>query len=331
MSKFVATSKKILKWSLISAAVLGGALTATVAVLERRTYDPGYPAIHASADPAVVARGRYLVHGPAHCTGCHGDPRHKADFLAGRDGPLTGGVEFHLPIGTVRSANITGDRETGIGGMRDEEIARSLRFGVRRDGRALAPFMPFANLSDEDLTAIVSYLRTQAPVRNQVQTRSMNPLGHGVLAFVLTPQGPTGPVPARVPPGPTVEYGKYLVHSVANCTGCHTQRDMRTGAFTGPTLAGGLAMTSHDQPGRKFVTPNLTPDAGTGRITNWNEEIFVARVRTGKGAEGSPMPWANFARMSEDDLKAIYRYLRTLPPVQNHTGDSVRPVEVAAR
>ena len=68
-------------------------------VLERRTYDPGYPAIRASADPAVIARGRYLVHGPAHCTSCHGDPRHKADFLAGRDGPLSGGVEFHLPIG----------------------------------------------------------------------------------------------------------------------------------------------------------------------------------------------------------------------------------------
>ena len=57
----------------------------------------------------------------------------------------------------------------------------------------------------------------------------------------------------------------------------------------------------------------------------------MARVRTGKGAEGSPMPWANFARMTDDDLRAIYRYLRSLPPVHNNTGDSVRPVEVAAR
>ena len=330
-ARIKAKFKKVAKWSLIGTAVLGAVLTATVLVLERRTYDPGYPAIRASADPAVIARGRYLVHGPAHCTSCHGDPRHKADFLAGRDGPLSGGVEFHLPIGTIRSANITGDPQTGIGGLRDHEIARALRFGVRRDGRALAPFMPFANISDQDLTAIVSYLRTQAPVRNEVQTRSLNPLGHGVVAFVLKPQGPSGPVPATVPAGPTAEYGKYLVNSVANCAGCHTQRDMRTGEFTGPKLAGGLVMTSHDLPGRTFVTPNLTPDPATGRLANWTEEIFVARAKTGKGAEGSPMPWANFARMTDDDLKAIYRYLRSLPPVHNNTGDSVRPVEVATR
>jgi mono/diheme cytochrome c family protein len=323
--------KKILKWSLLGTAGLAAALTVTVMVLERRTYDPGYPAVRASADPAVIARGHYLVHGPAHCTSCHGDPTRKADFLAGREGPLSGGVEFRLPVGTIRSANLTADPETGIGGMRDEQIARSLRFGVRRDGRVLAPFMPFANVSDEDLTAIVSYLRTQAPVRNEVQTRSLNPLGHAVMAFVLKPRGPTGPVPARVPAGPTVEYGKYLAHGVANCAGCHTRRDLRTGAFTGPTLAGGMEFTEPGTSPRKFVPPNLTPDPATGRIANWTEEIFIARARTGKGAEGSPMPWANYARMTDDDLRAIYRYLRSLPPLHNNTGDSVRPVEVATR
>src|SRR5688572_28548757 len=125
-------------------------------VLERRTYDPGFPAIRASGDPGVIARGRYLVHGPAHCSGCHGADAARADLDASRDRPLSGGLEFHLPIGTIRAANITGDRQTGIGGMRDEEIARSLRFGVGRNGRALAPFMPFADLSDEDLTAVIS-------------------------------------------------------------------------------------------------------------------------------------------------------------------------------
>jgi hypothetical protein len=93
-------------------------------------------------------------------------------------------------------------------------------------------------------------------------------------------------------------------------------------------------MQSVTEPGtspRKFVTPNLTPDPATGRIANWTEEIFIARARTGKGAEGSPMPWANYARMTDDDLRAIYRYLRSLPPLHNNTGDSVRPVEVATR
>ena len=329
MANKLATWKKILKWSGLAAGTLVATVVIAVLVLERRTYDPGFPAIHASSDPAVVARGRYLVHGPAHCTGCHGDPSRKADFDAGREGPLSGGVEFHLPIGTIRTANITADRETGIGNMRDEEIARSLRFGVGRNGRTLVPFMPFANLSDEDLTAVISYLRTQAPARNPVTIRSLNPLGHLVAAFVLKPQGPSGPVPAQVPAGPTVAYGKYLVHSVANCAGCHTNRDMRTGAFTGPMLAGGLQMESHDVPGRKFVTPNLTPHAGTGRIASWTEEIFLARVRTGKGAEGSPMPWLHFSRMSDDDLRAIYRYLGSVPAVENHTGDSVQPVQLA--
>lgn len=320
------TVKKLLKWVSIGTAALGVTLTVAVLVLKQRTYDPGYPAIRASSDPAVIARGRYLVHGPAHCTACHGDPKRRADFEAGRDGPLSGGLEFKLPVGVIRSANITADPRAGIGGLRDEEIARALRFGVRRDGRPLVPFMPFADVSDDDLRAIISYLRTQPAVPSPVTTRSLNPLGHAVDAFVLAPAGPSGPVPAKVAIGPTAAYGKYLVNSVANCAGCHTKRDLRTGAFTGPKLAGGLETTSHDIPGRKFVSPNLTPHAGTGRITSWTEDIFVARLRTGKGAEGSPMPWSSFARMTDDDLRAIYRYLRSLAPVENDTGDSVRPV-----
>jgi mono/diheme cytochrome c family protein len=309
--------KKILKWSGLSLAGLALVLTVTVLVLERRSYDPGYPAVKASSDPAVIARGRYLAYGAAHCVDCHGG-------LA-----LSGGVEFHLPFGTVRTANITPDRETGIGAMRDEEIARSLRYGVGRNGRTLLPFMPFADLSDEDLTAIVSFLRAQAPVQKRVETRSLNALGHVVLAFAIKPSGPTAPIKARVPAGATAAYGSYLVNSVGNCKGCHTNRDLRTGAFTGPSLAGGLQMESHVDTRTHFVTPNLTPDPATGRIANWTEEIFLARFRTGKGAQDTPMPWPAFARMTDDDIKAIYRYLRSLPPVHNDTGESVRPVQVA--
>ncbi|HEY0706159.1 MAG TPA: c-type cytochrome, partial [Polyangia bacterium] len=115
----------------------------------------------------------------------------------------------------------------------------------------------------------------------------------------------------------------YLVHSVANCVGCHTITDLRTGAMTGPVLAGGFKMPSETNPAVSFVSPNLTPDPRTGRITNWNEETFVARFRSGKGAEGSPMPWPSFGRISETDLQAIYRYLRSLPPVEHDTGPSV--------
>jgi mono/diheme cytochrome c family protein len=322
------TAKKILKWTSIGVGGLVAALVVAVMVLERRTYDPGYPALRASADPAVIARGRYLVHGPAHCVDCHSAP----GAVAGGERALSGGVEFRLPIGTIRSANLTADRDTGIGAMRDEEIARSLRYGVRRDGRALAPFMPFGDLSDADLAAIISYLRTQRPVKNQVETRALNPLGHLVAAFVLKPKGPTAPIAAQVPAQATADYGRYLAHNVANCVGCHTQRDMRTGQFTGPTLAGGLAMKSETLAGVAFVTPNLTPAARTGRIAGWTEEVFVARFQMGKGAEGSPMPWASFGRMSDDDLRALFRYLKSVRPVESDTGDSVRaPVAVAAR
>lgn len=325
------TAKKILKWTGIVTATLVVGVALAVVIMERRTYDPGLPAIAASRDPAVIAHGRYIVYGAGHCTACHGDPARKADFQAGKDAPLSGGHEFRLPIGTVRSPNITPDVETGIGAMSDGQLARSLRHGVRRDGQKLAPFMPFAHLSDQDLTAVISYLRAQPPVKKAVVTRELNVLGHVVAAFVLKPVGPTQPVPVTSPVGATVERGRYLVHSVAGCADCHTKRDLRTGKFVGAPLSGGTEFLERTPVEQTFVSPNLTPHAGTGRITTWNEDIFVARLQTGRGPDGSPMPWSSYGRLNEEDMRAIYRYLRSLPPVQNHTGDSVRAVQVALK
>jgi mono/diheme cytochrome c family protein len=310
--------------------IAGGSLAGLVVLfavatmlLERRTYDVPEPEIVASSNPAVIARGRYLAFGPAHCVDCHVSSEHQADARAGKDVPFSGGVEFHFPVGTFRSANLSADATTGIGALGDGQLARALRHGVGRDGRALLPMMPFANLSDEDLTAVISFLRTQPPVRKAVVTREPNLLGHVVTAFVLKPRGPSAPIVAKIQPAATAEYGKYLVHSVANCVGCHTITDMRTGELTGPVLAGGFKMVSEVNPQVSFVSPNLTPDPRTGRITNWNEETFVARFRSGKGAVGSPMPWPSFGRISETDLQAIYRYLRSLPAVVHDTGPSV--------
>jgi mono/diheme cytochrome c family protein len=314
------------KWGGLGLAALLVILTVAAVHGERKIYDAPFPALAASGDPAVIARGRYLVYGPAHCSECHGDPGRAA---ASGEVPLSGGREMKLPIGIFRPANITTDVETGIGALSDGQLARALRHGVRRDGKALLPFMPFANLSDEDLTAVISFLRAQAPVRHPVQTRSLNVLGHGVMGLLIKPEGPRGPVPASVPAAATPAYGKYLAHDVANCVGCHTRRDLRTGAFVGAPFAGGLHFPSEKDPRVTFVTPNLT-FAKTGRITSWTEELFIARVHTGQGADGSPMPWAAFARMSERDLGAIYRYLQSLPPVENDTGDSVRAPVVAS-
>jgi mono/diheme cytochrome c family protein len=270
-------------------------------ILERRRYDAPYPAIHASNDPAVIERGKYLAYGPAHCADCHG--------VADPEGRLSGGFEWNLPLGKLYTPNITPDDQTGIGKMKDEEIARSLRHGVGRDGRALLPFMPFANMSDEDLTAVISFLRAQTPVHKAVPKHQPNLLGRIVMATLIKPKGPDGTPPVSVPREPTAAYGKYLVQSVGNCTGCHTERD-GIGNPIGPNLAGGGNIDG-------WITPNLTPDKNTGRITGWTEETFVLRFHVGSGPKGSPMPWKSFGTISDDDARAIYRYLHTLPAVNN--------------
>jgi mono/diheme cytochrome c family protein len=311
---------KFLKWTLITIVILIVAFSAVVAVKQNDTYDAPYPPIKASNDSAVIAKGKYLFFGPAHCNDCH------ANFTAYPKGtPLetmapAGGLRFDLPIGALYTPNITSDAETGIQKLTDEEIARTLRYGVGSDGRAVLDFMPFHNTSDEDLTAIISYLRTIPPVKNKVPAMEYNLLGRVVKAFMLKPTGPDGEVPKSVQPGPTVEYGKYLAHNVANCYGCHTDRDMMTGAFIGAPFAGGPKLDIPGKPGLFFVPRNLTPDPRTGHIFKWSEEDFIARFRQGKKYPDSPMPWEPFGKMSDDDLKAIYRYLRSVPPVLRDPG-----------
>ncbi|HET7540794.1 MAG TPA: cytochrome c [Polyangiaceae bacterium] len=289
------------------------ALTSATLVLQNRHFAAPYPQLRASTDSALIERGRNLALGAAHCGDCHSGP---GSASADSGAPLSGGHEFHLPLGIVRVPNITTDRETGIGRYRDEEIARMLRYGVRPDGRVMLPFMPFANLSDEDLTAILSFLRSQAPVKHTVLPHEPSLFGRIGLAFAIRPQGPSEPVKKTVPAEPTAAYGAYLANSIANCVGCHTERDRRTGEFIGPRFGGGGILESHAEPSERFISPNLTPHPQRGWITDWSEDAFVARLQSGPVYAHSPMPWSSFRRMSETDLRAIYRYLRTLPPAE---------------
>jgi len=300
---------KVVLGALAAIAATACALLVAVLVRQDRTFDAPYPQIHASKDPAIIARGKYLAQGPGHCVECHGAPedRHVAD------GALSGGFEIHLPIATVRIPNITSDPETGIGALSDRQIARVLRHGVRPDGRVALPFMNLANASDADLTAIVSYLRTLPAVSHRVEPTSFNLLGKLALAFFLEPQGPSRPVPATIAPAPTADYGAYLAHSVAGCVKCHTRIDLRTGVYSGPLLGGGNDMDSDSNPDVKLTPPDLRPG---GRLAGWDEETFVQRFRRGSAIEGTPMPWAAFGRMTDDDLRAIYRYLAALTPDQ---------------
>ncbi|MEY3397522.1 MAG: hypothetical protein RL220_116, partial [Bacteroidota bacterium] len=119
-------------------------------------------------------------------------------------------------------------------------------------------------------------------------------------------------------------YGSYLANYVANCRGCHTNRDLKTGAYIGEYYAGGFEMPSVMQPGKAVVTPNITPDPETGKIYGWSQEKFIQRMRHGRIVPISEMPWEQFNQMSDNDLKAIYAYLQTLKPVKNEVKELIK-------
>ncbi len=315
---------KILKWLVVAVLLFIGGILVFVFAKHGKTYDAPYPEITAVLDSAVLARGEYLVYGPAHCSGCH-SPMDKQSALAnGEHIPLEGGFIFPLPIGNLYTPNITTD-ETGIGKMTDQQIARSLRYGVGYDGRPLFDLMPFHNLSDADLQAVISYLRTMPAVKKEVPIKELNFLGKIVYALMIEPIGPEPgiPIPEFISPDTTAAYGQYLSNYVANCRGCHTNRDLKTGAYIGEFYSGGFAMPSTMSPGKAVVSPNLTPDPETGRIANWDEKKFIERMRQGRIIPLSEMPWDQFQQMSDNDLKAIYAYLKTLKPIKNEIKEVV--------
>ncbi len=289
-----------------------------------RKYKAPYPEIKASPDSAMIARGEYLIYGPAHCAACHTPVTEFSRMIVGEKVPLSGGSDFVLPPGIVHAPNITPDEETGIGTFTDGEIARILRYGVKRDGSPVLDFMPFYHLNDEDLTAIVSYLRSINPVKNKRPENEWNFLGKAILAFgMIKPMG-DGIIPVTPVRDSTAAYGKYLAESVANCKGCHTQRDMMTGAYVGTPYAGNQPFEVFDEKGniikgKHFVTPNLTPETETGRIAVWPQEVFIARFRAGAVIPGTPMPWGSYKNMTDADLAAIYKYLHSLEPVKMST------------
>ena len=283
-------------------------LAAIVAFRWNREFAAPYPALHASSDPGVIAAGRYIVYGPGHCSDCHTRPDEYATLKVGAEPALQGGLEFKIPLGTIRVPNITPDSATGIGRRTDGEIARILRYGVRADGRAAIPFMEFHDMSDSDLVRVISFLRSRPPVRHAVGEHELNWLGKAVLALVIRPIGPTDTPPAESPLlAPSRERGEYLVNAVANCAGCHTQRSMVTGAYTGPRLQGGSPMESSGTPPLELLPPDITASRG-GKASEWSEAQFVARFMAGERIPGSPMPWQAFKRMMRDDVASIYRY-----------------------
>lgn len=316
----------------LGAVTVGGLVAYAAATADGKLSFPDTPepAIRASTDPAVIEQGRYLVHGPAHCSQCHstGEREHPEKI---NTVPLAGGLEFAMgPMATLYARNLT-PHPTGIGELTDGQVARAVRTGVVHEG-TLSIFMRYsaAQVSDEDLTAIVSYLRSMEPVDNEVHPGEFHLLGKVLVAYAFPAMTPRAvdDAPEHVPPSdePSVERGEYLAEHVALCVLCHSQFDQTTFTSVGPRAGGGTPEPSHGADSdMEFAAPNLTshPTGITGKL---DEDAFVARIRAGRTATSSTMPWENFGAMTDADLRSVYRYLRTLPPVDNDTGPTWRKI-----
>jgi cytochrome c553 len=269
------------------------------------------PQVPAATADGGTARGEYIVRSVAVCGGCHAAPSPAHD----PDGPLSGGTEFHdWRIGTARASNLTPDPETGLGSWSDAEIVRALRNGQSRNGRLLTPVMPYEwlhEMSDDDAFAVARYLKSLPPVRNDVKQSPNLMFKLGKLFFLRPKPAISSAAPSR---SATVEYGGYLAQHVGLCGDCHTPR---TRLLQRPDRSRLFAGMPHPPKSFPAKPSNLTPDPAAG-IGKWSEADFVKAMRTGVTPDGDSlkpfMPWPKLKRMTDDDLHAIYVYLRTVPP-----------------
>lgn len=292
--------RKALKWVAIVVGGLVGLLVLALVVVYAisgirmsRTYDVSIETVSIPTDVEALARGEHMVVIRG-CTGCHREN-------------LAGGVVIEDPaIGRIVAANLTAGRG-GVGSQfGDSDWVRAVRHGLGPDGKPLL-FMPaqeFYYLSDADLGAVIAYIRSVPPVDTALPAKTVGPLGRVLFLsgqFELLPAelvDHTGPRPVAPEPGVTVEYGQYLA---VGCIGCH-----------GPGFSGGPI------PGAPPEFPparNLTPG---GELAGWSEADFITTMRTGVTPGGKPldnefMPWKTIGQMTDDELKAVWLFLQSLP------------------
>src|SRR5216683_4993092 len=264
-----------------------------------------------------IARGKYVFGAAAGC-GCHTVPKQ----------PLNaGGRKYDGPFGTVYSSNITPDRKTGIGGWTDEQIITAIRLGRRSNGERIVPVHPFTSfngMAEEDLKALVAFLRTVPPVNRAVAPKKITvPMFESVFlpAWLMTFAAKETPPPAA--PASGVARGEYLVRAVGHCGECHTPRSAMTMAVDNNRfLAGNPKKTGPEGQ----LAPNITPDKDTG-IGSWTEDQIVTYLGTGNRPDGDVAgglmgesiqgTLAGYKDMTKADLQAIAKYLKAIPAVKN--------------
>ena len=293
--------KRYLKWAGIAIGSILGLVIISAVVLMlvggsrfNRTYDIPVTAVSVPTDSASIERGKHFVEAVAACQVCHGEN-------------LAGGTMSDDPVfARIVASNLTSGRG-GIGGTySDIDYVRAIRHGVGKDGRGL-PIMPseaFNQFSDHDLGAIIAYLKSLPPVDNEVPESKLGPIGRIFATLdsslfsvqLIDHAAPRAPAPS---PGVTEEYGAYLA---TGCTVCH-----------GQNLGGARVFIVEGSPD----SANLTSG---GELGSWSESNFINTLRTGVTPEGkflNPnfMPWNRFRLMTDDEIKAIWLYVRALPPL----------------
>ncbi|GAB3179164.1 c-type cytochrome [Telluribacter humicola] len=316
------TLLKVAGWflALVVLAVAGAAIYTTYVLPD---VDDA-PQLTVEATPERIEHGRYLANNVMVCMDCHSQ-RDFSKFA----GPLkmntygAGGEVFDETLGfpgTFYSRNITPAR---LKDWTDGEIYRTITTGVNKHGKTIFPVMPYkyyAEADPEDIKDVIAYLRSLQPIDSEIPESDPS----FPFNFILNTIPQNAPGGKRPDPSDKVAYGRYLVN-IGGCRECHTKPDAQGNKLPGMDFAGGWEMGMGN--GRVVRTANLTPDKETG-LGNWSEEAFVARFKAYADSSFKPaavgekdfqtnMPWIMYANMKEEDLKAIYAYLRSIKPINN--------------
>ncbi|HCF1031834.1 TPA: cytochrome c [Pseudomonas aeruginosa] len=269
----------------------------------------------AAPDPTLVRQGEYLARA-GDCVACH----------TARDGkPFAGGLPMETPIGAVYSTNITPDRKTGIGDYSFEDFDRAVRHGVARSGDTLYPAMPYpsyARVSEADMHALYAYFMHGVEPVEQPNKASDIPWPLSMrwpLAFWRWTFAPeVKDFQAAAGQDPVLARGAYLVEGLGHCGACHTPPGL---GMQEKALAAsdGAAYLSGSAPLENWIAKSLRGDHRTG-LGSWSEADLVSFLRTGRSERSavfggmSDVVVHSMQYMTDADLTAIARYLKSLPP-----------------
>lgn len=278
------------------------------------------PDLKVEKTTAQIERGKYLANHVTVCIDCHSArdwSKFSAPPIAGTFGQ--GGEKFDQNLGFPGSYYARNITPAGIGNWTDGEVFRAITSGVSKDGRALFPVMPhplYGQLDQEDIKSIIAYIRTLQPIQKEIPASESDfPMNFIINTIPAKPKFQT--IPEK---DDQLAYGKYLITAAA-CVECHTQKEKGQN-IAGMEFAGGMEFKFPT--GEVLRSPNITPDPKTG-IGNWTKEAFVNRFKmhangatnVEKGGFQTVMPWTMYAGMTDEDLSAIYTYLKSVPAKEN--------------